>query len=47
MEAVGTVPSDPPNIPHSTFLRNGSPERIVGAYQELDGDSLFHFGLMF
>src|ERR1700684_2322469 len=35
MEAVGTVPADRPNNPHSTFLRNGSPGRIVGAYQEL------------
>ncbi len=46
MEAVGTVQAAP-NIPDSTFLRNGSPVRIVGACQELDGEALVHFGLMF
>jgi hypothetical protein len=46
MEAVGTGQAAP-HIWDSTFLRNGSPVRIVGAYQELDGESLFHFGLMF
>ncbi len=49
MEAVET---DGPSRPKKKFrsahsLGTGSTVRIVGAYQELDRQSLFHFGLMF